>query len=301
MAHGFATLIIAILLTGLGPALSHAAEAKVSSGDVVWYRAIFPPVTIPAGIDAGKGFFDQIMNFVIEELPEYRHLHHTANFKRIMMELQKGETTCCPSLYKTKEREQFIEFSIPALVVLPNGIITTGKNRSEFEKYLDPEGKVMLSKLLADQTLTLGISNGRLYSGGIDEILSQYQGSINIHVQSGEDVFYGLMSMMYSGRVDYIIGYPTEAGYHAKNGPQLSDFVYFPIQESQVSFTLGHIGCAKTENGKEIIDRVNSILEKNRHTDTFLGYYESWLDDSTKSLYRSTAREFFRSENGLLP
>lgn len=291
-----APLIIISFLFIVCPPVSFATGENEFSKEVNWYRAIFPPVTIPDGKDEGKGFFDQVMNAVIKELPEYSHRHHIANFKRIMMDLKEGENSCCPSLYKTKEREEFIEFSIPAVVVLPNGIITTWGNQSKLEPYVDQDGKIQLSKLLADQTLRLGISNGRLYSGGIDEILSQYRGAKNVTIQSGEDVFYGLMFMMYSGRLDYIIGYPTEAGYHARNDPRFREFVYYPIQESSVAFTLGHIGCSKTESGKEIIDRVNLILMENRQTDAFLRYYESWLDKSTKSLYRSTAQEYFQSE-----
>ncbi|WP_163338196.1 TIGR02285 family protein [Desulfopila sp. IMCC35008] len=292
----FASLIATVLFLLTSPAMCSDTVNQDTFGEVNWYRAIFPPITIPEGKDEGKGFFDRVMNFVIAELPEYSHYHHIANFKRIMVELQKSESSCCPSLYKTKERAEFIEFSIPAVVVLPNGIITTQRNQHKLEQYVDQEGKIKLSALLADKALSLGVSNGRLYSGGIDEILSRHQGAKNITIQSGEDVFYGLMSMMYLGRVDYIIGYPTEVRYHSRNDPQFRESVYFPIQENNVPFTLGYIGCSKTESGQEIIDRVNTILLQNRDTDAFLDYYESWLDISTKRFYRSVVQKYFQSE-----
>ncbi len=274
--------------------LSLATDAPYDVQEIVWYRAYFPPVTIPSGANTNRGFFDEVMNFTIDQLPEYEHHYHTANFKRIISDFKDGKNGCCPSLYKTDEREEFISFSLPAMVVLPNGIITSGKNRQELLPYVNDDGEISLIKLLSNADLVLGISSGRAYSNGIDEIISQHEGG-NIHVRSGEDVFKGLMSMLYLGRVHYIIGYPTEAGYFAKEQEQYSDYSFFPIAESKVPYTLGYIGCTKSEWGQEVIQRIDPVLREHRATEKFLKYYESWLDDSTKNLYRSITTKFFES------
>ena len=150
---------------------------RAPSETIDWYRAYFPPVTIPSGPDAGQGFFDRVHDFLIRRLPEYEHNHRTGNFKRIIAEIKKGQTACCPSLYKTKEREEFVAFSVPAVVVLPNAVITRKDVVDRLEPYLTAENKLKLSEVLKNQNLTLGISNGRVYSGGIDEVLQRFEGA----------------------------------------------------------------------------------------------------------------------------
>ena len=285
-------LLAAILLS----LLVLSAEVTASDlGEILWYRAYFPPVTIPDGQNRDRGFFDRAMNYVIDRLPEYTHNFRTANFKRIVAEIRKGNNVCCPSLYKTEEREQYIAFSLPAMVVLPNGVVTMRSRSDKFSQYLDDTGKISLADLLANKDLTLGISNGRVYSGGIDEVLAQYENSANILVRSGDDVFRGLMSMMQLGRVDYILGYPTEAMYFSDSAGKSRNYMYFPVRESGVSFTLGHFGCSKTTYGNEIIRKIDDILLSHRAGD-FLEFYEYWLDDSTKINYRSLALEFYNSQ-----
>ncbi|MCG8618707.1 MAG: hypothetical protein MI802_21005, partial [Desulfobacterales bacterium] len=154
--------------------LSAAACAQEESTDrtIKWYRANFPPVTIVDGPNEGLGFFDKVTHLLENQLPDYEHIHQVANFKRIIIELKSGKNVCCPSLYKTRERETFISFSVPAMVVLPNVLITRKALNKKFQPYLDRNNRLKLTELLADERIHLGISNGRKYAGGIDDVLS---------------------------------------------------------------------------------------------------------------------------------
>lgn len=285
----FLVMILSLVIT---PS-SFIANAQQQNQDVIqWYRADFPPVTIPKGDHADEGFFDKTMTFLIERLPEYEHQFNIANFKRIMMELKKNNHLCCPSLYKTPEREPFVAFSVPAMIVLPNGIITTKHNLNRFTPHLDAEGKISLESLLKDPNITLGISSGRLYSGGIDQILHQFDGQDNLLVRSGEDVFEGLMNMMYMGRVDCLLGYPVEAMYFMKESSKEIDFTYFPIKESSLPITVGYIGCPNNKWGKNIISKIDKIVKKHREKE-FINYYGEWLDETTRELYQNMAHQYF--------
>ena len=286
-------LAIAICFFHYTAVLAEEKTNAMPADRVDWYRAYFPPVTIPSGPDAGQGFFDRVNAFLIQRLPEYEHNYRTANFKRIIAEIKKGRSACCPSLYKNKEREQYVAFSVPAVVVLPNAIITRKNTVDKMMPYITAENKLKLSELLQNQNLTLGISNGRVYSGGIDEILKRFEGARNIFVRSGEDVFKGLLTMLFLGRVDYILGYPTEAVYFAKKQSRTIELISYPIAENQIAFTVGHIGCPKTEWGMQLIASIDEILLEHRHTEAFLGFYEYWLDEESIPLYRKIAQEFF--------
>lgn len=286
-------LCMILLFPFFGPASVTASDHQ-SPGVINWYRADFPPVSIPRGNHADEGFFDRTMTFLIERLPQYENQFHVANFQRIMVEIKNKENVCCPSLYKTKDRENFVAFSTAAMVVLPNGIITSERSRNKLATHIDGDGKISLSSLLQDNNITIGISSGRIYSGGIDQILSQASGQKNLLVRSGDDVFRGLINMMHMGRIDCLIGYPVEAGYFVRENNKLNDFIYHPIKESTVPFTVGHIGCPNNEWGRNVISKVDEIVKKYRATE-FIDFYGEWLDDSTRVVHRHMAEEHYKT------
>ena len=291
----FLLLLSTFILSAFSTPSSSIADDEQQYQKIInWYRADFPPVSIPRGIHANEGFFDKTMSLLIERLPEYQHQFQIANFKRIMMQLENNRNVCCPSLYKTKDRERFVTFSTPAMIVLPNGIITPKNNSSKFSPYLDADGKISLNSLLQDTNITLGISSGRRYSGGIDQILKQSNGNKNLLVRSGDDVFQGLMKMMRMGRIDCLLGYPVEAGYFIKENNNINDFIYFPIKESSVPFTVGYIGCPNNEWGRNIISRIDEIVKKHRNKE-FIDFYGEWLDSATKKVHQNMAHDYFNS------
>lgn len=291
----FILLLFTIILSAFTTPASSIADDEQQNQEIInWYRADFPPVSIPRGHHANEGFFDKTMSLLIERLPEYEHQFQIANFKRIMMQLEKNRNVCCPSLYKTKDRERFVTFSTPAMIVLPNGVITPKNNSSKFLPYLDAEGNISLQSLLQDNNITLGISSGRLYSGGIDQILKQFDGNKNLLVRSGDDVFQGLMNMMLLGRIDCLLGYPVEAGYFVRENSKVNDFIYFPIKESSVPFTVGHIGCPNNEWGRTIISRIDEIVKKHRDKE-FINFYGEWLDSATREVHQEMTQDYFNS------
>ena len=287
------TLFLMVLL--VLPAASMSADTVSSSAsEIRWQRAHFPPVTIPEGVHENEGFFDQVMLSLIEELPEYTHTFQIANFKRIMIEIEQQNNVCCPSLYKTEERERFVAFSIPAMVVLPNGVIACPRNRDKLLPHVDQEGRISLVSLLRDTGITVGISNGRVYSGGLDEILQSHGGRGNVVVRSGEDVFDGLMQMLQLGRVDALLGYPIEAAYWAKENQSAAEPIYYPVQESTIPLTVGYVGCPDTEWGRQVIARINTVIRERRATD-FIDFYGRWLDGETREKHRKMAQSYFMS------
>lgn len=275
------------------PALLSSTHAE-NPRQLVWYHAFFPPVTITEGPDQGKGFYDLITQHLIRELPQYDHTLHVANYQRILQEIKDGSKVCCASLYKTPEREKFTAFSVPVVLVLPNGVTIRKEQHNLFKPYIDKDGKIELSRLLQDEKLLLGIAKGRKYSGGIDEILNEHVGKSNVVERSGKDVFKGLLGMLKARRVDYLLGYPVEAQYLADKAGYRDDILFFPVAETKQIFTLGHVGCPNTDWGKSVIEDVNEVLLENRDTETFYQYYESWLDHKTAQEYRKIATEFFK-------
>lgn len=273
------------------------AEETPSSGKaaetITWLQAYFPPVTIPSGPDAGMGFYDRMTEIIIKNLPQYKHSFVTANVPRIIHEIKNEKRGCCASLYKTTERETYTAFSIPVVIVLPNGVIIRKKDRDLFAPYITASEEIRLSKLIKDESLMLGVAKGRKYSGGIDEILIAHGKAANVMERMGEDVFKGLLDMLLKGRIEYLLGFPVEAQYLAQKNNRGDEIQFFPVAETEVEFTVGHVGCPDTEWGRAIIKEVDKVLLKHRATPVFLELYEDLLDEQTAKNYRKKALRFF--------
>ncbi len=138
-------------------------------------------------------------------MSQYSHSFEFSNYRRTFFNIKNKENVCCAFLYKTPEREKFIAFSMPAVVVLSNGAIIRKEDASQFSSFLNESGELKLKKILASQNLTLGIAYGRIYSGGIDRYL---KGAVNKNIvkRFGSDVFEGLFQMLLAKRVDFILG-----------------------------------------------------------------------------------------------
>lgn len=273
-------------------------DSTVAQDDsqLVWYHAFFPPVTITEGPDQGKGFYDKITQHLIRELPQYDHTLQVANYQRMLQEIKDGSRVCCASLYKTAEREKFTAFSVPVVVVLPNGVTIRKDQQDLFKPYITEAGEIELDRVLQDEKLLLGVAKGRKYSGGIDEILAEYANDNNMIKRSGKDVFKGLLGMLAAGRVNYLLGYPVEAQYLAEKAGYRDQILFHPVAGTNQSYTLGYVGCPDTPWGRGVIDNINKVLLENRDTETFYGYYESWLDEKTARNYRKIASDIFQAD-----
>lgn len=284
-------ILLVLSLFYAGTSLS--SENQVNT--IRWEHAYFPPVTIPYGENKGGGFYDKITHFVIDQMSQYSHSFELSNYRRTLLNIKNKENVCCASLYKTPEREKFITFSVPAVVVLPNGVIIRKEDASEFSSFLNESGELKLKEILASQNLTLGIADGRIYSGGIDSYLKSAV-SKNIVKRSGSDVFDGLFQMLLAKRVDCILGYPTEASYIGRLHNESDSYLFYPLAEVEISYTLGHFGCPDNEWGRRIIKDVNSILLTYRSSFGFLEYYRVWLDSKTAASYDAMAVEVLATE-----
>lgn len=100
------------------------------------------------------------------------------------------------------------------------------------------------------------------------------------------------MAMMHRGRLDYIIGYPIEGQFLNKALGGKSTIESFPI-EGMPDYFLGYIGCPKNEWGKEVITKINAVLQSHRNTPEYHAAYEFWLDENSIKRYREFVKEVY--------
>ncbi|WP_459874027.1 hypothetical protein, partial [Endothiovibrio diazotrophicus] len=92
-------VLLLLLFTGPGAAASGAER-------IDWLRFDYPPMYIVSGPQAGAGYMDNILQLLIDHLPEYEHAVRVANLSRILSELRQGNDVCIASLFVNEERQR---------------------------------------------------------------------------------------------------------------------------------------------------------------------------------------------------
>jgi uncharacterized protein (TIGR02285 family) len=281
----FPFFIIILLLMLLTPAVLPASDCGI-----LWLHPEQPPLTITKGYGTGTGTIDRMETFLANQMKDCRHNYESGNYERILRMIQKKENACCIPLYKTPEREKFIEFSVPYQIVLSNALIIRKSDRKKIEPFINRDGKIALEELLA-KGFRVGVAKGRVYRGVIDQIIDKYRHTPSVIVHdSPEQMINSLMTMMTGGRIDALIAYPMEAQYVAKR--MNIEVISLPVAGMD-DYGLTSVGCSKTKEGKEIINKIDAIILKYRMTTSFMNYTEHWLDSSALERHRAFTRKEF--------
>lgn len=277
-----------LALTYLSCALPCQILAKES---ITWMKAALAPFYLLEGELTNQGYGDASVQLMQENLPGYEHTVIEANIARHLYKFKKGEKVCTAGLFRTPERESFIEFSTPSFFTLPAVIITTRDKLPNFGN----AKRLRLGDVLARGDLVIGHSTKRSYGVYLDEVLQKHTGKENIFVFPGLELSHNLFKMMMLGRLDGLIGLPDEAMYQAEQLGIRDKIVTITIEENQQGFAswLSAVGCTKNEWGKKVIADINSTLRELRADKQYRAAYERWLDQSSLENYRLLYDEVF--------
>lgn len=276
------------LLAGL--ALPVSAQPKET---LIWLLRDLPPTMIFEGPKKGQGIIDQMLPLLIAGMPQYEHTLMRVNRARGMQMLHEPSFTCDPSLVWTKEREQWIAFSIPAFRAVSNGLVVRKEDRSVLEPFLI-DGEVDLAALLAGSGKKVGVVAERSYGQVLDALLKQAPvGALMPHY--GNDALGSLLQMQRLGRLQVVLGYWPEIRYLARQENIADDELeFFPIKGTG-KYLSGHIGCSNTAQGRKAISEINQLLRTLPH-ERLDQLYADWLDPERRKDYLTETKAFFEHQ-----
>ena len=284
------TVYIVVLL------LSLSCQPSLAGDQITWLYSDFPPIFIDSGPLKGKGFVDSIVQLLTNELHDFDHDFLKVNAKRTFILLKKKEKVCYPALLKIGNREKFIEFSTPANVMIPSCAIVPESELEKFKPYMNQSGEFLFDKAIAESVLRVGISAGRAYGAPIDKVLLKYQNNKNILKNYDVNLADILFTLMHSAKIDYVLGWPTEGQYYQKHSREKKSLICLPIK-GMPEYVLGYIGLPKNDWGRRVINKINTILDKNTKLPEYHSAYEFWLDSNSLQRYRKFAKEVYPDLN----
>jgi len=249
-----------------------------------WQMPDYPPVLIASGPHKGTGYADVFLQYFIERTPEYRHVIESSSMSRVFGLMKQGELVCEPSLLKTAEREQYVDFSGPVEFVLPHHVVVRSDRMGRLASYRDAAGAVDIARLLRDASLTTVRQEKRGYPPVVLDAMKAVAGHKNLIQTSDDDN--GPFHQLASGWVDYIITYPDEVNWYARQLtlPPSVKFVYLPIA-GLPEYTVGYVGCTKSAWGKKIVNRVNEVVSSAGKRPPWIDAEAAWLDPEAAKRY----------------
>ena len=273
---------VALRPVALALAMASLAAAAVAD-EITWLTMEFPPFYIHEGKDRGQGIADTITRLLQRHLTDYTHREELAEPATIMTRLKAGDHVCSAAYIKTAERERVLEYSLPDLILPPNGITVRRDAVSRLTG--GAPGPVSLQRLLANRNLRLAVAVGRSYGPALDGLLERTKGSPHVYWRHGEDIYRSLFDMLMKGSVDYVLGYPYEALYLARERGVAAQVVTLPLAELP-DYTFAHVVCPRTPWGRKLIGEINRALEVERPKPEYRQAVERWLDEGTQAEYR---------------
>lgn len=243
---------------------------NLPASTITWQTFDAPPLTITNGIAKGSGIVDGIRNLLITKMPDYQHLVQELPYKRFLIYAKQGRNICTGYLFKSKEREDYMIFSKPA-VVFPG---VEALMRKETLKNLKFENSVSLDDLFGKHKLRLETNNVRFYSEKINPIIEKYEQNNQVGRHTGSTTY--IFRLLAAKRADFMIDFPNRVPYwvHELNlNPD--DFASIPIKEDTRNI-LSYVACPKTPWGQKVIARVNEVLDEEIKKKSYFNLLLRW-------------------------
>lgn len=240
-----------------------------------WMHADFPPYYIVGGKQNGEGSFALIEQFLIDSLTNYDHEREVANIIRINMELERKENVCVVGYINTPERDEFMEFLIPAMLMHSNRLIVLESSAEQLYDFTNSDKTVDLIRLLESGNSVVGVARGRSYGLPVDQIINEFLDSDSIDRTRDIDQFILSLRMLDAERpgIDLALGYPLEVEYLSQQSKEaLGPFEYYQIS-GNAPYVPITVACSQSDFGKKVIQQVNELVQDNRF-DLFASYYE---------------------------
>lgn len=226
---------------------------------IMWARWNAPPNFIVEGPFLNEGVLNIVENELKKALPQYEHEKIEAGIPRILKEAEAKSPICNAGWLNTPEWSKLFYFSKPVFIVASNGLLIKSSLAKEL---LKEKGTHSLQSIL-DRKSNWVLGVGRLYGEGIDEILikNNYQNNPKISNVTSSLLAHKMLQL---GRIQYTLGYPTEAQYYNELLKNDSDkIVFIPLSDNS-PFVEIVAACPKSSWGAAVIKDINKALDNKK-------------------------------------
>lgn len=263
----FQVIIILYIIVSWFPSNSFSKEK------IIWPYVCFKPLYICQDdkLVGGSGY--DIVQLLWKEMVDYEHTLMLMPIKRIIESAKEGQKQLFYGLYKTPERQKFLEYSLPCRISTPTFLVI---RKSELANFSD-DRTISLQDVLDNKAITFLYLQSVSFGQGIDELLDKYKENENIlREYDTSNLGSKSLKLLMNKRVDAFLSVDGTRYDAAEIGAQ-DEIAFLSINE-QNQYDIGYITAPKNEWGKKIIRRVNSELKEAIEKDTFFSFFTPLVD-----------------------
>lgn len=226
-------------------------------------------------------------------LPELAVKTLVVNTPRAMALLKSEPNACAGNKIVSADRLQHAVASQLPQVVFPGFRLFALKDSATarlLTELKNAEGKVSVQQLLEqNQSARFAIVGGRNYGAALDALMRDPQYQQRFWQRHASDLAGGVIQMLQSGRVELLIEYPNVVQHNILNQPKkqhgTAELISLPLVESP-EVLLGHILCAKTPQGQQLLAVLEQQLALASQTEAYLQAHLQWFDPSSHAEVR---------------
>lgn len=261
-------LLLALLFCMMA---QHAQAAE----KILWLKTEWPPVFMPNG----QGFGDAALAWLIARLPpDYTHEMRALPLPRLLRQMEDPQATVCTSnLMRTPAREAQFLISRDIMRMPALGLVVRGGDAKDFRPLQDANGMVEFRRLLQQSVLDGAVNENRSYGAVLDGLLRDAPPDapvIRLPKTSN------MVSMLAAKRLDWLLLYPFEAIWQARQEQTAPVLSVLPIAEIPV-VNLGGVTCNRTPVAERLVPAIDAILAAHPDEPWLQPMYD-WLDPDTR-------------------
>lgn len=219
-----------------------------------------------------------------QQLPQLSIHTEVVNTARALLLLKSEPNACTGNKILSEARLQHAVASQLPQVVFPGlrlFALSGSDTAALLEKLKDAQGRVSVRQLLNEhKNARFAIAGGRNYGKQLQRLINEPQHQKRFWQRHSSDLAMGVIQMLQSGRVELLIEYPNVVAHNLVNQQQQTQVVSVAVAESP-AMLLGHILCAKTPQGRELLTLLEQQLAVVSKTEAYLQAHLQWFEASS--------------------
>ncbi len=237
---------------GLGCLALVAAVAPARAAEeLLWLKASWAPVFV----EQGDGFGDSALNWLQQNLAEYRHADRFLPLPRLQLALADLPHACTASLARNPVREAQFLFSRDFLRMPGLAVVVRPGSLAALAPYGDARQGIDLPRLVRDAGLDGVINENRSYGAALDPVLQAVPPERLKRLTRAST----MVAMLAAERVDWVLLYPFEASWQARKLRPEPAIAALPILGQRPVIASG-IACARSDFGRRVIAQVDALI-----------------------------------------
>jgi uncharacterized protein (TIGR02285 family) len=222
------------------------------SVDYRWYETDIFPYIISTGPKKGQGVADLAVDLIDKNLTGHSQNKIIMPSSRIQEELRGGAEALWPTAIRTPERDQFLYFSSPYVVINPLKFVSWMKS--------DIPAEIDSQFLYRNQNFRLAVVQGRSYGVLINQMLKDIPEQNLTFLESLKDDFTRVYNLLALERLTGFFAYEDEVNALCEElDISVDNFKFSNVKG--LNYIVASIAAPRTRWGSEIIERINGIID----------------------------------------